>query len=450
MKTLCIHLMGIWIHLGECTCVNVCKVSAFKQISRILGLSSLSLILLSHRSVGNEKAKDPILIGVSCVQSGPSKELGIGLLKGSMAYFDRVNAAGGVHGRSLKVLVKDDRYEPDPAVQNTHDLITKDKVFFLFDYVGTPTLTRTLPLLKYFQDQNIVNVAPFTGADPQRKPPYDQFVFNIRASYRDETKCLVNYLYSRGHRKMGFFGQADAYGKSGEEGVNAALKAYGLEIAGLASYRRNSSFETVMRSQVDIIRRSGATAVIAVGAYSACGAFIRDARMDGWNVPIANVSFVGASTLLSILKEASAKHQMDLTVNLVNSQVVPLPWDTKHPLGAEFCKYVAEEDRTFISLEGWLNAAVVVEALRRAGPLAERKDFIRSMEALGGWDPGIGEKLAFSKVSHQGLRKVWLTRPNRGQWIPEDMGVESDEIEKRKEPKSIPSSKVTEKGSKRI
>lgn len=126
----------------------------------------------------------PIVIGVSNVQSGPSEFLRQKLLQGSTAYFNLVNASGGVDGGKISIILKDDRYEPNPAVQNTNELIEQDKVFFLFDYVGTPTLTRVLPLLKYCEKEKIVNVAPFTGADPQRKPPYDKFVFNVLASYR--------------------------------------------------------------------------------------------------------------------------------------------------------------------------------------------------------------------------------------------------------------------------
>src|SRR5450755_182833 len=191
----------------------------------------------------------PIVIGVSNVQSGPSRELGESLLKGSQAYFDMINSHGGEHGRQIQMVVKDDHYEPDPAVQNTNDLITKDGVFFLFDYVGTPTLTRVLPLLRYYERENIVNVAPFTGAEPQRKPPYDKFVFNIRASYREETDSLVNYLYAKGFRRIGFLGQADAYGKSGEVGVQESLKRHGLEIAGTVTYRRNQPFSASMAAQ---------------------------------------------------------------------------------------------------------------------------------------------------------------------------------------------------------
>src|SRR5271165_7129874 len=184
-------------------------------------------------------ALPPILIGVSNVQSGPSRSLGQELMRGSLSYFEAINQRGGVYGRKIAVVLKDDKYEPEPAVENTNELITKDKVLFLFDYVGTPTLTRVLPLLRFYEDQNVVNIAPFTGADPQRTPPYDKYVFNIRASYREETHRLVDYLYTRGYRRIGFLGQADAYGKSGEVGVQEALKDHGLTLVGSVTYRRN-------------------------------------------------------------------------------------------------------------------------------------------------------------------------------------------------------------------
>ncbi|HJX84368.1 MAG TPA: ABC transporter substrate-binding protein, partial [Candidatus Angelobacter sp.] len=303
-------------------------------------------------------------------------------------------------------------------------LITKDHVFFLFDYVGTPTLTRVLPLLKYYEDQQIVNVAPFTGADPQRKPPYDKYVFNIRASYREETQALVRYLYGKGYRRIGYFGQADSYGKSGEIGVKSALSVYGLNLVAIASYRRNAPFDTSMKEQVEILRAQGADAVISVGAYGPCAAFIRDARQAGWKVPIANVSFVGPEAMLKLLTEPSGKAGQDLTVGLINSQVVPSPEETRYPLVADYRAHVSPEKAGFISLEGWLNAAVVTEALKRAGPSPTRATFIKAMESLHDWDPGLGVKLEFSPTSHQGMHKVWLTRTERGRWVQErDLGT---------------------------
>ena len=362
-----------------------------------------------------------IIVGVSNVQSGPSRSLGQNLLRGSAAYFELVNARGGVYGRKISIVLKDDKYEPDPAVQNTNELIEKEKSFFLFDYVGTPTLTRVLPLLKYYEKENIVNVAPFTGADPQRKPPYDKFVFNIRASYREETRALVRYLYDKGYQRIGFLGQADAYGKSGEIGVEDALAELNLKPVETVSYRRNQPFEADMTAQVNILRQAGADAVIAVGVYGSCGAFIRDARMAGWDVTVANVSFVGAEVLLDKLRATSKTAGKDLTANLINSQVVPSPDDVRYPLVVDYRAHLAPENYGFVTMEGWLNAVVVTEALRRAGPSPSRADFIRAMESLHGWDPGLGVNLEFSSTSHQGLHRVWLTRTEKGHWVPEEV-----------------------------
>jgi ABC-type branched-subunit amino acid transport system substrate-binding protein len=362
---------------------------------------------------------EPILIGVSSVQTGPASEMGRNLILGSRAYFDQVNRLGGINGRSVAILLKDDHYEPDPAVQNTNDFIQGDQVLFLFDYVGTPTLTRTLPLLKYYSARQVVSVGPLTGADPQRLPPYDRFVFNIRASYREETRTLVNYLYSKGYRRIGVFAQADAYGKSGEGGVNDALGAMGLTVVANVTYRRNQPFESDLRAQVKILRDAGADAVIAVGVYEPSAAFIRDARMSGWNVPIANLSPSGSSSMLRKLKETSAALGCDLTTNLIVSQVVPPPDDLRFPLVVGYSAQTAPNDRSFTGLEGWLNAAVVTEALRRAGPNPSRGAFIAAMESLHDWDPGLGVALAFSPTDHQGLHKVWLTRTEHGIWVPE-------------------------------
>jgi ABC-type branched-subunit amino acid transport system substrate-binding protein len=388
---------------------------------RLLAVALLAAAAASAADATAAAGPPPIIIGVSNVQTGPSKELGQDLVRGSRSYFDLVNSAGGVFGRQLSILVKDDKYEPDPAVKNTNELIGEDKAFFLFDYVGTPTLTRTLPLLRYYQSENIVNVAPFTGADPQRLPPYNQYVFNIRASYREETGALVRYFLSKGFTKLGIFAQADAYGKSGELGVVDAVTEFGLKVVRVVTYTRNQPFAGDMSAQVKLLREAGVDAVVAVGVYGPAAAFIRDARMSGWNVPIANLSFVNASAMLQTLRDASKAAGKDLTVDLINSQVVPSPDDSRYPLVAEFRAHTQPEDCTFIGLEGWLNAVVVTEALRRAGPNPSRINFIHAMESLHGWDAGLGTPLEFSAANHQGLHRIWLTRTVNGNWVPDEI-----------------------------
>src|SRR5439155_18295569 len=134
---------------------------------------------------------------------------------------------------------------------------------------------------------------------------YDEYVFNLRASYRDETAGLVDHFVTVGRTKIAVFYQIDAYGRNGWDGVREALDRHDhLRIAGEATYRRGAAFTESMRKQVEILRESDPDAVVCVGAYAACAAFVRDARDAGWDVPVANVSFVGSENLLSLLKRA--------------------------------------------------------------------------------------------------------------------------------------------------
>jgi branched-chain amino acid transport system substrate-binding protein len=389
------------------------------------GLFAAALVLAlptkdvsSATSPGRLAELRPIVIGVSNVQSGAMSTLGKTLLLGSTAYFSLVNQNGGIYGRKVSIILKDDRYEPDPAVLNTSELIEHDKVLFLFDYVGTSTLTRVLPVLKYYEQDEIVNVAPLTGADPLRTFPYDRYVFNVRASYREETRALVRHLYNKGFRRIAVLGPADVLGKSGELGVSGALAEFGLSIVRRVSYPSDQAFEMPMMAQVNLLRQAGTDAVIAIGKSGPCAAFVRDARLSGWRVPVANVSSVDSAALLQKLRATSEQRGVDLTTNLINSQVLPSPEDVRYPLVRDYRAHNRAESYSAVALEGWLNAAVVTEALCRAGPHPSRKDFIRAMESLHDFDPGLGIKLDFSFDSHQGLHQVWLNQTTNGQWMP--------------------------------
>jgi branched-chain amino acid transport system substrate-binding protein len=363
----------------------------------------------------------PIVIGVSNAQSGSMSTLGKTVLLGSNAYFSMVNENGGIYGRPISIILKDDRYEPDPAALNTSDLIDHNNVLFLFDYVGTSTLTRVLPVLRYHEQDEIVNVAPLTGAATLRNFAYDRYVFNIRASYREETHALVRHLYNDGHRRFAVLGEADALGKSGELAVSAALAEYGLNIVGRVSYPPDQAFEPQMIAQVRLLRQARADAVIMVGNSGPCAAFVRDARLSGWQAPIAIVSSVDPVILLQTLRRTSQQRGVDLTTNLINTQVVPSPEDVRYPLVIGYRAHNRSEGYSEVALEGWLNAAVVTEALCRAGPNPSRRDFIRAMESLHDFDPGLGVKLDFSLASHQGLHKVWLSQTTNGRWLPVQM-----------------------------
>lgn len=388
-------------------------------------LAALGLALLTARP-GGARAADEIVVGMSAAFTGPSRGLGIELYRGSRAWFDEVNDNGGVHGRKIVLRAYDDGYNPIPAIENTVRLIEKDDAFVLFDYVGTPTVTRILPLLKRHSDKSVFLFCPFTGAEPMRRPPYDAYVFNLRASYGDETAGLVDKFLEVGRKKIAIFYQIDAYGRGGWDGVRDALSKHDLHIAGEATYRRGASFSASMQKQVDILRESKPDAVICVGAYAACAAFVRDARDSGWDVPIANVSFVGSEILLSLLKQAGADSGKDYTHDLLNSQVVPSPYrdlrgvkeyrslmDRRRPSPPEQAAADYKPlEYSFVSLEGYLNARLLTRVLDRVGPDLRRdriKEAAESIRSLQDLDLGIEATVSFGPDKHQAMNHVYFT-----------------------------------------
>ena len=375
-----------------------------------------------------------IRIGMSAAFRGTAAGLGTEFYRGAQAYYHEVNARGGVYGRVITVVGLDDQYEPLPCVKNTIHFLEKESVFFLSNYVGTPTLTRALPVIRRYADQDVMLVGNFTGAQPQREAPYVEQVFNIRASYRQEMAALVDRFWQLGARNLGVYSQADAYGRSGTDGVTRALAARSARIVAETTYQRGARFEDDMSPAVNALRRAGADAVLCTGAYQGCGAFVRTARDLGWNVPISNVSFVGADAMLRLLVHHGKGTGRDYTRALVNSQVVPSPDDLGLPGVVEYRSVMERHNPvlptalrdeaytaqrySFISLEGYVNARVVVEALRRAGSNPSRAAFRHALESLKGFDLGIGATLTFGPERHQGLDSVYFTRVEGERWVP--------------------------------
>lgn len=375
-----------------------------------------------------------IRIGMSAAFKGTAAGLGTEFYRGAQAFYQGINARGGIHGRFITVVALDDGYEPIPCITNTIQLIERENIFFLSNYVGTPTLTRALPVIKRYADQHVILVGNFTGAQPQREPPYGEQVFNIRASYRQEMAALVDRFWEAGARKFGVYYQIDAYGRSGTDGVVRGLARHGARIVAEATYQRGAGYEDDMSPAVKALERAGVDVVLCTGAYQGCGALVRAARDGGWGIPIANVSFVGSEAMLNLLLTHSKRTGRDYTRALINSQVVPSYDDTSLPAVAEYLSLMdryqptapealrdpryALEKHSFISLEGLINAKVIVEALRRAGPSPTRLGLRQALESLKNLDVGVGAPLTFNRERHQGLDAVYFTRVQDGRWVP--------------------------------
>ena len=352
----------------------------------------LSSPLRAETGVGSNS----ILVGQSAAFPGPAAQLGIQLNVGIKAYLNAVNAQGGVHGRKIDLRTADDRYEASIAAENTRKLIQEDQVFALIGYVGTPTTVAAMPI---FTELKVPLVGPFTGAQPLRNP-LNRYVFNVRASYYDETERIVEQLTSIGNKSIAVFYQNDNYGKDGLAGVERALAKRGLKIVASGTVERNT---TNVAEAVKSIDAAKPDAVVMVSAYASVAEFVRQMKKAGSPAQFYNVSFVGAKALADALGAEG--------YGVGVAQVVPFPWSPTVPIVHEYQKVLGKagiKDYNFSSLEGFIVAKVFVEALRRAGKDLTREKLIAALESMGSYDLG-GFRIHFSPTDHQGSDFVELT-----------------------------------------
>jgi branched-chain amino acid transport system substrate-binding protein len=338
-----------------------------------------------------------IVLGQSAALTGPAMELGNEMRAGALLYFDFVNQRGGINGRTIELRTLDDGYEPDRAVANTKRFVEKDEAFALFGYVGTPTTLASMPV---FTQARVPLLGPFTGAEAFRKP-LNRYIFNVRASYFQETEDLVELLTKLNLTRIAVFYQNDAYGKAGLEGVDRAMKKRKLEIAATGTVERNSSD---VAAAVAAIGKANPQAVIQISAYKSCAAFIKAMKGAGAFPQYMNVSFVGAKALAQEL----GKDGRGVGI----SQVVPFPWNSGLPVVRDYQKlYLAKNGKeaySFTSLEGFIAAKVMVEGLRRAGRDLTRERLVTALEGLSDYDVG-GFSVTYSPTDHTGSRFVELT-----------------------------------------
>lgn len=351
----------------------------------------LSVALASGRTFA---ASGDIVLGQSVPLTGPAKDLGIEMRDGALVWFNAVNAKGGVGGRNIRLETLDDGYEPERTKVNTEAFIKKN-VAALFGYVGTPTSLAAKPM---FEQANMPFVAPFTGAEGLRTPNHP-LIFNIRASYFEETEHLVQHFWSLYQRKFAVVYQNDAYGQAGLNGVVKALGSRDAKVVATGTVERNSpnveaALKAVLPAAPDI--------VVIISTYGTAAAFIKQARAQGSPASFASISFVGPTSLANALGKDKS--------GVMISQVVPLKGVGVY---SEFARMLpAGTAVTPVALEGFIAAKVMTDALKRAnGPDGLLAALNATNLDLGGY------RVKFSPGNHAGSKYVDLSmmRPD-GSW----------------------------------
>lgn len=366
------------------------------QLRRMaIGKLLLASLLMSWQGLAGAENND-IVIGQSTALTGILAELGVAHSTGAKAYFDYVNTQGGINGRKIRFVVMDDAYDADRSVANAKQLIEKEKAVALFGMIGTPANAALLPLLA---ETGIVSFAPVTGAEAVRKP-FNRHIFNIRAGYGMETEKIVDHLTVRGISKVGVVYQNNAFGKEGLAGVEQAANKHQLKLSAVASISNDSSD---VDKAVSVMENAGLQSIILITAGKPSSDFIK-----AFNKKVKGMQYFA----LSVLASQSGINALGKDgVGVIVSQVLPFPFSATTGLVREYQKVMGKmgvKEYSYLGIEGFLDAKVMVEALRRAGRDITSEHLATSLESMGRTDFD-GFVVTFNKSQHQGSDYVELT-----------------------------------------
>lgn len=337
-----------------------------------------------------------ILLGQSTALTGPLAELGSDSMIAAKAYFDYINAEGGVHGRKIRLITLDDGYNTAKGVENVKRLIEQEKVFALFNVIGTPANTALLPIV---MQTGIPSFAPFTGSQALRKP-FNRMVFNVRASYADELEKIVEHLEVRGIRQVAVVYQNNSMGTDGLASIGAALARRGHKIHAAVTIENDASDAG---KAAKALFDSAPQAVVMITAGKPSAEFIKAYNKLASNMQFFTISVMGTQASVNALGKDG--------IGLVVSQIVPFPFSATSGIVREYQKVMNRmgvKNWSFTKMEGFLNAKVMVEGLKRAGRNLTRERFIGAMESIGKLDLD-GYAVNFSDTDHSGSRYVELT-----------------------------------------
>ncbi|UUX94787.1 ABC transporter substrate-binding protein [Aquabacterium sp. J223] len=337
-------------------------------------------------------ASNVLRIAATVDLSGSEKANGGGTQLGAAAYLRAFNAAGGLNGTRLELLAADDGFNAEKAKANAQAFAADPSVIALLHPLGT---RQTMAVMEAVPaDLAIVGPNTGTSAVRQKSPPN---VFWVRASYDDEVDKLVDTAVTLGRRRIGVVYPDDPLGKSVLAGFKAAMERRKLEPAVLATTPNTTSLE--MAPAVQAVLKAAPEVVVLVLAGTA-PAFVKAFHAAGGTSTLYGMSLGASSANI----KAFGEHGRGMGLSIV----VPSPFATKHELVRRYradLQAHGVDDVSLFTLEGYVNARVLCEGLRRAGAAPTRASVVAALERLDGLDLG-GMRIGYGGENRRGSRFV--------------------------------------------
>ena len=383
-------------------------------MKRVVG----TLIIIGLLAVGcTKRAPSPgvtdteVLIGNVQDLSGPMKELGAVIPNGSNMYFDYINDQGGVHGRSIKMLIEDHQYNPQKAVAATKKLVEKDQVFCLYQVIGTSPCEAIRPILA---ETGTPLIAPATnsGTMSDLSRQAGDLIFHTDTGYDRQGEILVDYILNQNSdAKIGLIYQDDDYGENVLEGIARAESKHEITVQ-KESYQRGA---IDFKGQTMNLLKGGCTDVIIAGIVREPVTVMKTAEAMNYK---PNFFGTGPTVDARVGKLAGPAGEGFTATYWAHM------WNADAPgpnLYRELCeKY--DIPKPYIGLYhyyGFATAQLLVEGLERAGRNPTRKSLVRGLETLKDWTGPNGSfpPITYSRNDHAGVDKVQLVQMQNGEQV---------------------------------
>jgi branched-chain amino acid transport system substrate-binding protein len=342
-----------------------------------------------------------IVVGQSAPLTGGNAELGNDIRNGALAYFKKVNDAGGIGGSKIKLVTLDDKNDTKLSGENTQKLVDDEGAVALFGYASS---TLSIPAMPAVADKKVPFFAPFTGADTIRKQ--NEYVYTVRATYADEIEKIVNFWGNLGSTSITVLHYDDPVGKQNFETVAAVLKKFNRTPVSV-SIKRNVD---ISEADVKQVIASNPNVLVITTLYAPAAQLVKKLKAAGrGGAMVTSLSFAGASQLAKALGPDATGVSVSITVPTPRAAAVPVVRECNEAWTAAGMK----DPLSVTSLESCIAAKVLVEGMRRSGKEVTRASLHKSLAALGRYDAG-GYVVNFKPDFHHGGSYVGmaLLRPN--------------------------------------
>src|SRR5690348_6484823 len=337
-------------------------------------------------------AADKIVIGESAPLTGSNAELGKDIRDGALAYFKKVNDAGGVHGKLIQLVTLDDHNDRKTAGANAVKLVEQQNVVALFGFASTTLSLDAMPIVK---ERRVPFFAPFTGADAiYHQNPY---VFAMRASYADELGKVLEHWGDLGLTRVTVIHYDDQIGNENYATVERIMKAAGKKPVSVKLLRNKD----VTPAQVQEIAASDPQIIVATTSYDSTAHVLKMLHAAGHPYSMTTLSFVGPSQLAKVAGADASGVSVSGVVPPPTKVVVPVVKECAAALRA-----AGLAPLNYTNLESCIAAKVLVEAIRRARDVS-REGIYKAFQGISNYDAG-GYVVSFGPEARHGSHYVEL------------------------------------------